>query len=185
MMSSAAECKTPEYMAKFPTGKAPGFDAKEGPLFESSAVAYYVAAHDEKLIGKSPFEKASIMQWISFADSEFYPVLCAWMYPLLGYAPYDKAAHDKLPEAIYKVLAILEKVFSTKKFLVGQDITLADIVMASCLVPAFTMLLDGPARAQFPNLTRWFQGCISQDNFKAVLGELPLCQATMQYAAPK
>lgn len=33
--------KTPDYLSKFPFGKVPGFESKEGCIYESNAIAYY------------------------------------------------------------------------------------------------------------------------------------------------
>jgi elongation factor 1-gamma len=33
--------KTPEYLAKFPTGKVPAFENEKVNLIESNAIAYY------------------------------------------------------------------------------------------------------------------------------------------------
>jgi len=33
--------KTPEYLAKFPLGKVPGFEGKDGNIYESNAIAFY------------------------------------------------------------------------------------------------------------------------------------------------
>lgn len=184
-LSGLADAKTPAMLAKFPLGKVPSFEAKEGPLFESSAIAYYAAAHCEKLIGATPYEKASIVQWICFADQEFFATFAQWMYPILGYAPYDKAAHSKSVEPINKVLAALDKMLATRTFLVGECVTLADIILASNMFPAFTMFLDASARMSFVNVTRWFLTCANQAHFKAVFGEVKLAQAVAQYVAPK
>ena len=35
--------QTPEFLARFPTGKVPAMDTPNGPLFESFAIARYVA----------------------------------------------------------------------------------------------------------------------------------------------
>lgn len=45
---------------------------------------------NEQLRGKSDIEKAQVVQWLSFADSEIVPASCTWVFPLLGIMPYDK-----------------------------------------------------------------------------------------------
>ncbi|KAK0096403.1 hypothetical protein PV326_005604 [Microctonus aethiopoides] len=83
--------KTEEFLKKFPLGKVPAFETKDGNcLTESNAIAYYVA--NEQLRGKNEAEKAEILQWLGFADSEILPASCAWVFPLLGIMPYNKQA---------------------------------------------------------------------------------------------
>lgn len=164
-------------------------ETKEGALFESSALAYYLAAHKEELVGKTAFEKASIVQWISFADSELYAAFAAWYYPIMGWATSDKAAHMKTVVPVEKLLGTLNEILASRTYLVGEKITLADIILASNLVPAFTKFITASGRMTFVNLTRWFLTCVNQAEFKAVIGEVALCEERAVFvakaAAPK
>lgn len=45
---------------------------------------------NEQLRGKTDVEKAQIIQWFGFADSEILPASSAWVFPLLGIMPYNK-----------------------------------------------------------------------------------------------
>lgn len=187
-----AQTKAADYLAKFPFGKAPTMDTKEGGLFESSAIAYYVAAHKEELVGKTPFEKASVLQWLFFADVEFFALFSQWLYPILGFAASDKAAHAKTVAPIEKVLATLDCVLAKRTYLVGESITLADLVLTAVMVPAFKLFLTTSSRMNLVNLTRWFVTMAQQPEVKAVLGEIALCEERAAYtptaaapAAPK
>lgn len=186
---SIPDTKTPEYLAKFPFGKAPTMDATEGPLFESSAIAYYVASQKEELVGKSAYEKASIVQWLMFTDVEFYAAFAQWAYPIWGYATSDKAAHAKTVEPIEKICGVLNSVLANRTYLVGEQITLADIVLACAMVPAFSIFLTPSSRMSLQHLTRWFQTVVNQPQAKAVLGEIAFCEERAVYtpaaAAPK
>lgn len=65
-----------------------------------------------------------------------------------------------------------------RTFLVGERVSLADVVLACGLLPAFACLLSDLQRASFPRATRWFSACTSQPEFAAVLGEVRLpCEA--------
>lgn len=52
----------PEFLAKNPTGKLPFLETPHGVLFESSAIARYVARirRDTELLGKSFFEAGQV-----------------------------------------------------------------------------------------------------------------------------
>lgn len=63
----------------------------------------------------------------------------------------------------------------THTYLVGERITLADICVACTLHPLYTQVLDPNFRKSFVNLNRWFLTLINQTQFKAILGEVKLC----------
>lgn len=184
-----AQTKAADYLAKFPFGKAPTMDTKEGGLFESSAIAYFIAAHKDELVGKTPFEKASVLQWIFFADVEFFAAFSQWLYPILGYSVSDKAAHMKTVAPVEKLLTTLDSLLSKRTFLVGESITLADLVMTAVMVPAFKLFISASSRMNLVNLTRWFVTMVNQAEVKAVLGEVALCDERAKFtpaaAAPK
>lgn len=61
--------RTPEYKAKFPRGKAPGFESASGDfrLTESGAIAYYISASGPKaaqLLGASLEDQGKVQEWI-------------------------------------------------------------------------------------------------------------------------
>lgn len=74
------------------------------------------------------------------------------------------------------MLLVLNSQLLTKTYLVGERITLADIVVATSLLQAYETVLDPSARASYPNVNRWFTTLVNQPQFKAVLGEVHLCE---------
>jgi hypothetical protein len=70
--------------------------------------------------------------------------------------------------------------------MVGHTITLADISVCCALVDGLTLVLDPDFRKPYGNLMRWFDLCLAQPEFKAVLGDVKLCGgAAKAKAAPK
>lgn len=57
-------------------------------MTDSNAIAYYVA--NQQLRGRNDFEKAQVLQWLSFADSEALPPTCSWVFPVLGIMQFNK-----------------------------------------------------------------------------------------------
>jgi hypothetical protein len=43
-----------------------------------------------QLRGQSDLEKAQVLQWLGFADSEILPASYAWVFPCLGIMQYNK-----------------------------------------------------------------------------------------------
>lgn len=170
--------KTPEFLAKFPFGKVPAMETCDGPLFESNAMAYYVAqgkSNGTQLIGQSRYEAALIQQYINMADNEISPAAATWIYPIMGYVQFNETNVNKAKEDVAKVMGVLNEILLTRTFLVGESITLADIAVVCALYHLYTLVLDAEFRKSFVNLNRWFLTCVNQVEFKAVLGETELC----------
>jgi elongation factor 1-gamma len=68
--------------------------------------------------------------------------------------------------------------------LVGERITLADIVVAAHLKALYELVLDPGFRKPFPNTNRWFLTLVNQPNFKSVFGEVQLSDKMKVAAAP-
>jgi elongation factor 1-gamma len=169
--------KTPEFLEKNPLGKVPVLDTPEGPIFESNAIARYVARLGHaKLYGNSAYEAGLIEQWIEFTRSVIELPASAWLYPIFGIVPNNVEATRKAKGDIRKALEILNKYLATRTFLVGERITLADIIVSMNLLNLYTTVLDSAFRKMFYNTNRWFVTLINQPEFKSVIGEVVLCE---------
>ncbi|ORX71757.1 glutathione S-transferase domain-containing protein [Anaeromyces robustus] len=179
--------KTPEYLAKFPFGKVPGFECKEGNIYESNAIAYYIASlkKDSGLLGKSPIEAAQVQQYVFMSDNEIIPAMAQWLYPILGFMPYNKNAVNKAQEDVRKVMTILNNILLKKTYLVGERVTLADITVFCSLLQLYQQVFDQTFRSAYTNVNRWFLTLANKKQFKNVLGEIKLCEVQAQYVPPK
>jgi elongation factor 1-gamma len=182
VIAMGTDNKTPEFLAKFPLGKVPTFEGADGfCLYESNAIAAYVAGAKENspLLGKTKKDQALVNQYMGMADNEFSAIAAAWLYSILGYYPFNAEATEKAKANAQKILESLNRVLATKTFLVGERVTLADIVLVCTLVPFYKMVFDAPFTAPFKNVNRWFLTCVNQPEFKAVLGEVEICKKMM------
>lgn len=173
-------------MAKFPLGKVPCFEGADGfCLYESNAIASYIANAKEgtTLYGKTKKEAALVQQFVSFADNEFAPIAAAWLYPIMGYYPVNDAATAKAKEDFKRCFGALNKHLATRTFLVGERVTLADIVLTCSVMTFYRMVLEPSFIASYKNVTRWFLTCVNQPNFKAVIGTVEVCQKMAVAAA--
>ncbi|RKP06054.1 glutathione S-transferase, partial [Thamnocephalis sphaerospora] len=148
--------KTPEFLAKFPTGQVPAFENDKVNLFESNAIAYYVASQGEaKLLGASKEQTAEVLQWLFFTTNRVDGPLIQWLMPIFGYAPYNKATYTKAVQDTKGALELLNNVLLRKTYLVGESITLADIVLGASLVAGFTTVLAPEHIQTYKNLLRY------------------------------
>ncbi|XRB00537.1 elongation factor 1-gamma [Pycnococcus provasolii] len=174
--------KTPEFLAKKnPHGKVPVLELDDGRcIFESNAIARYVArlgGDSAKLFGTSTWDLGQVEMWIDVSTNEIDAPLNSWVLPIIGVWPKDAAKEKAAQEAVRKGLAVLEKHLMTHTYLVGDTVTLADIVCVCNLFPGFTVpgVFDANFRKGFPNTTRYFTTVVNQPAFKKVLGEAKLC----------
>jgi len=177
-----ADTKSPEFLAKNPTGSLPTLETESGVIFESNAIARYVVRLNDsaKLYGRSPFEASSIDSWLDFANTEIRGPSNDIVPGLLGLSGYNKPAAEAAKAKLHKVLATLDGYLLSRTFLVGETISLADIVVAVQLVPLFRLVFDLQFRQPFTNVVRWFLTCVNQPQFKSVMGEVKLAEVAAQ-----
>ncbi|XP_074289648.1 putative elongation factor 1-gamma 2 [Silene latifolia] len=82
--------KTPEFLKMNPIGKISVLETPEGAIFESNAIARYVARlkPDNSLFGASLIDSAHVEQWIDFASMEIDANIARCFYPRVGYIPF-------------------------------------------------------------------------------------------------
>jgi elongation factor 1-gamma len=132
--------KTESFLAKFPLGKVPVLETPSGPLFESGAIARYIARlrSDANLLGATNFQKGQVDQWIDFCTNEVEPARGVWLYPILGYLQYNEKATQEAKKELTTSLNVLNQHLLRNTFLVGNAVTLADIVIVTALGQSLT-----------------------------------------------
>jgi len=169
--------KSQDFMSKFPVGKVPVLECPDGPIFESNAIARHVARQGaEKIYGANAYEASLIDQWIDFASNEVELPSAAWLYPILDIVPENREATNKAKGDIRKALDILNHHLETRTFLVGERVSLADIVVSMSLYRLYQLVLDPGFRKGWRNLNRWFNTLVHQPEFASVIGEVKLCE---------
>merc|ERR1711902_398280 len=174
-----------EFLAKFPSGKVPAFESDDGLcLFESNAIAYYVA-NDQLRGGKDAVAQCQVLQWLNFADSDILPAACTWVFPCLGIMQFNKSATERAKEDVKKAMTALNDHLLHHTYLVGERVTLADVVVACTMLSLYQNVLDPGFRKPFGNVNRWFTTIINQPQVKKVVGAVALAEKMAQFAAKK
>ena len=142
-----------------------------GNVFESNAIARYIARlrRDTELYGVNFFESGLVDGWLDFAAHDIELGVDMWLHPVLGYGEFKQEVYASAVNSVKAALATLEKHLASRTFLVGEKVTLADIVVVSSLFYGFKFLFDASFRAPFPSVTRWFFTCVNQPAFKVRL----------------
>jgi len=177
--------KQADFLKKFPLGKVPAFEGKDGVnLFQSNAIAYHVSNND--LHGKTHTDAVLVQQWIEFAENEILPAALTWVFPCMGIMQFNKLNTDRAKEDVKVALGVLNQHLLTRTYLVGERITLADICVACNLLSLYKLVLDPEFRGPFQNVNRWFTTLVNQPQFEAVIGKnFTLAEKMAQFDAKK
>ncbi|MCJ1337464.1 hypothetical protein MMC09_002746 [Bachmanniomyces sp. S44760] len=177
-----------EYLKINPLGRIPSFVGTDNyTLTECIAIAIYVTSQNEKtsLLGKTKQDYASIVRWMSFANTEVLPALGGWFRPLVGRDPYNKKNVDDSMKAALKAVNVLEQHLLVNTFLVGERITLADLFTAGLITRGFQYFFDKKWRSENPNVTRWYETVYNQPIYSAVVDKLAFIDEGLKNQAPK
>lgn len=147
----------PEFLAKFPLGKVPAFEGADGfTLTEGAAISAYLAASGPRaaqLLGANdaPQTRAKIAEWTLFAETELVSNMTPALLMLFKYKPYEAGVYDFHAAQFERMLARVEKALAGgQQFLVGQELTLADLEVASVLHASSAFLLDVEMASKVP-----------------------------------
>ncbi|KAJ0026184.1 hypothetical protein Pint_07472 [Pistacia integerrima] len=185
--------KTPEFLKMNPIGKVPVLETPDGTVFESNAIARYVARlkADNPLLGSSLIDYAHIEQWIDFASLEIDANILRWFIPRIGFAVYLPPAEEAAISSLKRALAALNVHLSSNTFLVGHSVTLADIIMTCNLTLGFSRIMTKSFTSEFPHVERYFWTMVNIPNFHKILGDIkqaesvPPVQSAKKPSQPK
>jgi GST-like protein len=165
----------PEYLTINPNNKIPAIvdhDAPGGRLtvFESGAIAVYLADKTGKLLARDGAARYEALEWVFFNVGGPGPMLGQ-----LGY--FSKFASEKIPHAIERftkeaarLFGVLDRRLGEAPYLAG-DLSIADIVNFTWPHAARTVL--GLDLSGYPHLTRWLDELAARPAFVKALAMKP------------
>lgn len=146
-------------------------ETTQGAIFKSRAILRHIARINKnaRLLGSSDFEQTLVDQWLEFDSSELEPAVLALLNPIFGWQPALTAeVSARANSDLQKSLKILDAHLLLNTFLVGTQVTIADISLAGTLIPAYQFYLEAAQRESFPNLLRWLDTLLHLNPFKKV-----------------
>ena len=175
--------KRNSYAEKTPTTTLPFLETEYGNISESVSIETFLARnYQPELLGGNLFEKAKVNQWIEFASCEIQRSLKEIIYPIFQWKEYDKKLADSENQKIKKYLLVLEKELGhDKKYILGDKMTLADIVLFRYL--RFFMMfhfIENMRNSLFPKLTKWFVNIMNTPEAIEAYGRTILCKKQMR-----
>lgn len=138
LMESGAAKSDPDYLKIHPLGAVPALQDGDLTLFESSAICLHLAEKfpEKKLIPPpATKERAHCYQWIAFVLTTVEQQAFTYFLHTVRYeeAPRNPAVAAEAKEAFKGSLEILSRAVEGKEFIVGNTLTVADVVVGSVL----------------------------------------------------
>jgi glutathione S-transferase len=126
------ESRTPDFLAKNPSGHVPLLEVTPGRyLAESNAILWYVAA-GTSLAPEDRIARAEAMQWMFFEQHSLEPNIGAayfWLALIKGGRDLQTHALEDWMEQGYGALGVMEQHLSTRTFFVAERYSIADIAL--------------------------------------------------------
>ncbi len=149
------ESRTPEFLAKNPSGQVPLLEVAPGRyLAESNAILWYLAAGSE-LAPEDPIDRAEAMQWMFFEQHSLEPNLGAayfWLALVKGGRELQQHALDDWMEEGFRALGVMENHLKHHRYFAADRYTIADIALYAYTHLAHECDFD---LAAFPAIRAW------------------------------
>jgi len=161
--------KSKKFLEKFPFGKVPAVELRDGPcLSESNSAALYLAS-DELRGGADPGLQAEVLRWMFVAETDLTPPVCNWIFPIIGILPVsDVQVRGEVDTKNF--ISTLNQILKSKTWLVGERMSLADICVAMVL---YLVRRYSSLPQDVPHFSRWLNTVLNQPTVKSVLEKYP------------
>jgi glutathione S-transferase len=126
------ESRTPEFLAKNPSGQVPLLEVASGRyIAESNAILWHLVS-GSLLRPQDRIDRAAALQWMFFEQHSLEPNIGAayfWLALVRGGRDLHEHALEDWMEQGYRALTVMEKHLSKHPFFVGNRYTVADIAL--------------------------------------------------------
>ncbi len=149
----------PDYLAMNPNARVPTLVDGDFVLWESNSIMRYLClayGRGTPIYPQAPKQRAAVDRWLDWTLSTVQPVDRPVFWALVRTPPgqRDMKAIQKNADAAAEVWWIADRQLATRRFIEGDDFTIADIALG-----AFArrwLGLEGINRPVLPHLDRWF-----------------------------
>ena len=164
-----------EYLAMNPNGRVPTLVDGDFVLWESNSIMrYLVRAYrpQSPIYPHAPKVRAGVDRWLDWTLSTLQPVDRPVFWALVRTPPEqrDMVAIQKDADAEAVQWRIVDTQLSTRRFIEGDDFTLADIALGA--YARRWLGVEGIARPRFANLERWYARLAGRAGFARFIAPL-------------
>lgn len=166
------EHKSEQYLKLNPNGKIPCIEDGNLVIWESAAINTYLAdKYGPALLGTTPEIRSQVHQWNYWAMLELQkPMIDIFIQKVfVPEGRRDLALIEKSQKCCPPLLAILDNALKSRKYLVGDQFSVADLNMASVVNIAGAIQMD---TSEFKNIQGWLSVIAERPSFKKYLALL-------------
>jgi glutathione S-transferase len=166
--------RTPEYLARNPNALVPLLDDDGWELWESNVIVRYLAARygDERLYPRDLRARFDAERWMDWQQTTLNPAGRDAFVQLIRMAPGERNQPliDASVAATEPLWDLLESQLSGRRFIAGDELTIADLPIGCEMHRWRGLPLDWRAR---PRLDAWYERMLALPATRGVL-DLPL-----------
>jgi len=151
--------RDPDYLAMNPNGRVPTLQDGDFVLWESNSIMRYLVLAYGKgspIYPQAPKRRAGVDRWLDWTLSTLQPVdrPVFWALVRTPAKQRDMAAIQKDADAEAVQWRIVDNQLATRRFIEGDDFTLADIALGAYARRWFGV--EGVTKPKLTHLERWF-----------------------------
>ena len=164
------ESRTPEFLAKNPSGQVPLLEVAPGRFVaESNAILWHLAS-GTRLRPENRYDRAEALQWMFFEQHSIEPNIGAayfWLVLVRGGRELQQHALEDWMEEGYRALGVMERHLKRHRYFVADRYTVADIALYAYAHLAHHCDYD---LAAFPAIRDWLERVAAEP------GHVPMLQ---------
>ncbi len=158
----------PEYLAMNPNGRVPTLVDGDYVLWESNSIMRYLNlayGQGSAIYPAAPRARAGVDRWLDWTLSTLQPVDRPVFWALVRTPPEkrDMVAIQKDADAEAVQWRIVDAQLATRRFIEGEDFTIADIALGAYARRWFGV--EGITKPVLQNLDRWFAQFAARPGF--------------------
>ena len=161
--------RDPDYLAMNPNGRVPTLQDGDFVLWESNSIMRYLVLAYGKgspIYPEAPKRRAGVDRWLDWTLSTLQPVdrPVFWALVRTPAEQRDMAAIQKDADTEAVQWRIVDHQLATRRFIEGDDFTLADIALGAYARRWFGV--EGVIKPPLAHLERWFAQFAGRPGFK-------------------
>ncbi len=150
---------TPAYRAMNPHGRVPVIDDNGTVVWESHAILRYLAARygKDRFWHEDPAQRSQFDRWMDWAQTTLQPDFLRgvfWGFYRTPEAQRDLTAVTRSVARCAAHFTLLDALLADRPFMLGDELTLADIPIGTHLYRYFGLEIERPA---MPYVEAWYQ----------------------------
>jgi glutathione S-transferase len=146
--------RTPQFLVKNLNGRIPTLELEDGTcIAESNAILWYLA-DGSQFVPEDDVQRAQVLQWMFFEQYSHEPYVATPRF-ILKHLPPDSPRRGELPDRLERgraALGVMERQLTTRRYLVGERYSIADIALYAYTHVAHDATLD---LQPYPALRAW------------------------------